>query len=150
MRKVSRFFGFTVLITVIGFLLILGACSTGSDDSVKQSDFYFSWKCEEEDTIFVITSNKLKIEVISNGSTFEVSPITWKAVTNTNPSTKGNFPKGYEITGTVSDKKELGGTTFGHSVGDSYDNDMSFFIHTNKKSIIQQENDNSWYCTFTR
>jgi hypothetical protein len=74
-----------------------------------------------------------------DGSWYKATPLTWTAVTNTNPGIKEYYPTGYKIEGIV--------TESGHHlfpVGRHFGDDWAYFLHKDGNSMIEQADDNSW------
>ena len=65
------------------------------------------------------------------------NPLTWTAVTNTNPGIKEYYPTGYKIEGILRNQAKL---VSSRRFGD----DWAYFLPKDGNSMIEQADDNSW------
>ncbi len=101
-----------------------------------RSPYFATWVFEDGEFI-TFSANEAHV-VWSDESWYKVTPLTWTAVTNTNPETKEDYPTGYKIAGVCTEAENS------WTVGDSYGDDWAFFLHKDGNSMIEQADDNYW------
>ena len=86
-----------ILLSLIQFFF---ACSNGStDNSVKKTDFYGTWKHGSYYTI-TIDSTKYNFDnSLETSLSFTITNPDWTLQNNTNTVTKDEYPVGYKIEG---------------------------------------------------
>jgi len=139
--KTWKNFGFLI---IMAFVLTFVACDNGNgvtDSDTDPREPYFNSWIEVDNWKVTFFDDKLIAQDDSGDDwDYTVSPITWIAVVNTNVETKKDYPSGYKITGYVS---EQNGDAW--EIDQFFGEDWAYFIHKNKKSIIEQDDDNLWY-----
>lgn len=139
MKKIS-----VILIAAMTLMAVMAACSSKKEELDPRSSYFAKWVNSEGWTV-TISVNDIRVDNLGGGY-YKVSPITWHAVTNTNNETKDDYPSGYKITGLVSEEKDSGWGI----VGDLFGDDWAYFIHKNGNTLIEQEDDNSWFKVMTK
>ncbi len=100
---------------------------------------YFATWVWDDGAIITFSADKLHA-VLGEGSWYKVTPLTWTAVTNTNPETKKDYPTGYKIAGVCTEAENS------WTVGDSFGDDWAYFLHKDGNSLLEQRDDNTcWY-----
>jgi hypothetical protein len=132
----SRMSRWNILILVcFALLATFSECSKDDkDDNLRQADFYGKWK-NKNNAIRDISANSIIINVNNQwNAVIRLKSVT--PVTNSSGLTKSDYPKGFTFTGEIT---SLTGSGIGVSwkVGDTYSE--TFFMHNNKKSIMEME-----------
>ena len=107
-----------------------------------RSPYFATW--EWDDGAFITFSADKLHAVGGEGLWFKVTPLTWTAVTNTNPETKEDYPTGYKIAGVCTEAENS------WTVGDSFGDDWAYFLHKDGNSLLEQRDDNTWWEVLTK
>ena len=117
-------------------ILILAGCrSTGKvvDDFL---DFYGSWQNVRGSTTMKVTISKESWVGKSEAGYYTLEQLSWSPVINEDPKTNGDYPKGYCVTGTASQVKNIGDLKDGQI--------QTFMIYMNKdKTAMLRKSNNS-------
>ena len=145
-KKLGLFIIFIYFFTLSLLFLSCDNGTTNSDYDPKV-DYYKTWKLDVigEEFYIILSPNSVIGKNESYGWEFEVTPITWTQVTNTNVLTKDDYPYGYKITGTVSSHSGASGWETGD---DDYGDSWATFIHKDKIRILEQEDDFSSFAEY--
>jgi hypothetical protein len=130
-RKVSIF-------TITVLMVVLTSCSNGS---INQKFFYGSWQnirdVSEGGTLKVtLSADSWNAVYTDSDGHYTVDQLSWVAAANDDPATKGEYPKGYYITGTASRVQNINSLSLGQQ--------RTFRIYLNKdKTAFLRKNENN-------
>lgn len=134
-RKINVFVFTTIMVFLAG-------CSKGTIDSKL---FYGTWQNTRGDGTITITLSKESWVGLytDGGGTYTVDQLSWVPAVNDDPATKGDYPLGYYITGTVSQLYNITDIKLGEQ--------RTFIIYLNKgkTSFLRKMNNLSDY-VFTK
>jgi hypothetical protein len=139
----SRVLTWKVASIFILIMIILAGCrSTVSSpmDTVKVIDdsiyFYGSWQNVRSNTTMKVTISKESWVGKSEAGYYIIEQLSWVPATNDDPKTNGDYPKGYYVTGTASQVKNISDLKNGQQ--------QTFMIYMNKdKTTILRKSNNS-------
>jgi len=122
-------------LTFIIFIILAGCRSTGKVvDDPKY--FYGSWENVRGSTTMKVTISKESWVGKSEAGYYTLEQLSWSPVINNDPKTNGDYPKGYYVTGTASQVKNIGDLKDGQI--------QTFMIYMNKdKTAILRKSNNS-------
>ena len=131
MAKNSR----ALLIVLI--LILTGCRSTGKTDKAVDDflDFYGSWQNVRSSTTMKITISKDSWVGKSEAGYYTLERLSWSPAVNDDPKTSGDYPKGYCVTGTASQVKNIGDLKDGQI--------QTFMIYMNKDKTAMLRKSNN-------
>jgi len=123
----KKFLILGVLVCILGLVFV--SCGGGGG----KSDYYGTWVSGSLTPTIELSANKI-IEFNQAGEVSIITEnLTWLQIDNPNSKTSANYPKGFEISGTITYLNPKG-SFFRTSVGDG--NRITFYLHNNKASFI--------------
>jgi hypothetical protein len=124
-------------LTFIVILIILAGCrSTGKVVDDDSKCFYGDWQNVRSSTTMKITISKDSWIGKSEAGYYTLDQLSWTPAINDDPKTSGDYPKGYCVTGTASQVKNIGDLKDGQI--------QTFMIYMNKdKTAMLRKSNNS-------
>jgi hypothetical protein len=124
-RKITLFPG------ILFLFFVLSTCG----NRPAEADFFGTWK-NSNGVIRTISADKL-VAFIDTSRTYTLTISSWTPANNDNAETRGDYPAGYTIAGTISAK--TGDIHNFPDAGDPYS--TTYYLHTGKQSFSSNGND---------
>jgi hypothetical protein len=131
----TKFHKITLFPGIFFLFFVLFACGNRGSSPPAEADFFGTWK-NSNGVIRTISADKIVASIGTYGR-YTLSISSWTPASNDNAETKGDYPAGYTIAGTISAKTgDIHGLP---DIGNSHSH--TYYLHTGKQSFSSDGND---------